>query len=47
MTSSGPCMYHCGSRVSVGVNVKVGRGVSDGETVTVPVGNNIGVMVAG
>jgi len=47
MTWSGPCMYHCGSRVSVGVTVKVGRGVSDGEAVAVPVGNAIGVMVAG
>ena len=46
MTWSGPCRYHCGSRVSVGVNVDVGRGVSEGGRVDVPVENKIGVMVA-
>jgi hypothetical protein len=47
MTWSGPCLYHCGSRVNVGVNVKVGRGVSEGRRVDVFVGKNIGVRVAG
>src|SRR5215212_6200624 len=47
MTWSGPCMYHCGSRVTVGVSVEVGSGVSDGTKVDVPVGDTIGVMVAG
>jgi hypothetical protein len=47
MTWSGPCIYHCGSSINVGVNVKVGSGVAEGEAVDVPVGNTMGVMVAG
>src|SRR6266498_498371 len=47
MTWSGPCMDHRGSRVSVGVKVEVGEGVSEGRRVGVFVGKNIGVMVAG
>jgi hypothetical protein len=46
MTSFGPCITHCGSRVSVGVKVDVGGGVSDAGVVGVIVGNRIGVMVA-
>jgi hypothetical protein len=40
-------MYHCGSRVRVGVKVAVGRGVSEGGIVGVLVGKDIGVIVAG
>jgi hypothetical protein len=47
MTWSGPCTYHCGSRVSVGVKVAVGEGVSEDRRVGVFVGKNIGVIVAG
>jgi len=47
MTWSGPCTYHCGSKVSVGAKVEVGEGVSEGRRVGVFVGKNIGVMVAG
>ena len=47
MTSLGPWRYHCASSVSVGVKVKVGRGVSEGRMVGVFVGKNIGVVVAG
>ena len=47
MTSSGPCMTHWGSRVSVGVKADVGRDVSVGEALGVRVGNKIGVTVAG
>jgi hypothetical protein len=46
MTRSGPCSDHCGSRVRVGVKVNVGRGVSEGTSVAVFVGKNIGVIVA-
>ena len=44
MTSTGPCRYHCGSRV--GVDVNVGRGVSDGGVVGMSVGVRVTVMVA-
>ena len=47
MISPGPCRYHCGSRVSVGVKVVVGSGVSEGGIVGVWVGKDIGVIVAG
>ena len=45
MTWLGPWKYHCGSRVSVGVKVDVGRGVAEGEAVGVLVGKAIGVIV--
>ena len=44
MTSSGPCRYHCGSRV--GVDVSVGRGVADGGVVGMSVGVRVTVTVA-
>jgi len=44
MTSPGPCRYHCGSRV--GVDVNVGRGVSDGGVVGVSMGEGVTVTVA-
>jgi hypothetical protein len=47
MISPGPWMYHCGSRVRVGVKVAVGSGVSEGGIVDVLVGKDIGVIVAG
>jgi hypothetical protein len=46
MISPGPCRSHCGSGVSVGANVNVGRGVSDDGRVGVYVGKKIGVTVA-
>ena len=46
MISSGPCMTHCGSRVSVGVKVEVGRTVSDGGAAGVSVGDDVSVTVA-
>jgi hypothetical protein len=46
MTSLGPCRTHCGSRVSVGVKVRVGRGVSDGGAVDVLVEVEVGETVA-
>jgi hypothetical protein len=45
MTSLGPCITHWGSRGRVGVKVRVGRCVSVGGAVGVPVGNNSGVTV--
>ena len=47
MTSPGPCMIGCGSRVSVGVNVSVGSGVSEGGIVGEWVGKRMGVTVGG
>ena len=44
MTSPGPCRYHCGSRV--GVDVNVGRGVSDGGVVGMSVGVRVTVAVS-
>ena len=46
MTSPGPCTYHCGSRVGVGVDVNVGRGVSNGGVVGVSMGKRVGVIEA-
>jgi hypothetical protein len=47
MTSLGPCMIHCGSGVSVGVKVRVGREVSEGRTVGASVRGKVGVTVGG
>lgn len=44
MASPGPCTYHWGSRV--GVDVNVGRGVSDGGVVGVSMGVRAAVTVA-
>ena len=43
MTSPGPCMTDGGSRVRVGVSVKVGTGVSEGARVGVSVGERVKV----
>jgi hypothetical protein len=37
-------MYHCDSRVGAGVEVNVGRGVSEGAAVGVPVGEEVGTV---
>lgn len=47
MISPGPCLTHPGVRVSVGVKVREGMGVSEGGAVDVFVGKNMGVRVAG
>jgi hypothetical protein len=39
-------MYHCDSRVGAGVEVNVGRGVSEGAAVGVPVAEGVGGTVA-
>ena len=43
--SPGPCITNWGSRISVGVSVKVGIGVSDGARVEVSVGEGLRVKV--
>src|SRR5215207_8413363 len=45
MISPGPCIAHRGSRVSMGVKVKVGEGVAEGEEVDVSVGEDAKVAV--
>ena len=39
-------MYHCDSRVGAGVNVNVGRGVSEGAAVGVSLGDGVAGTVA-